>query len=120
MGQAVACALLALVGSFLPLPQLFIIGVLLFGAAEGGTTAAVQGLMSRSVPDDEQGALAGGLGSIGSLTGMLVPLLGGYLYSRIGEAVPYALGVLFLLSAIAFMWPLLVRARQFKAEQQEG
>ena len=110
VGQAIACALLALVGSFLPLPQLFIVGVLLFGAAEGGTTAAVQGLMSRSVPDDEQGALAGGLGSIQSLTGMLVPLLGGYAYSRLGAAVPYALGVLFLLAAIAFIWPLLGKA----------
>jgi len=106
MGQVVGCGLLALVGWFLPLPQLFIVGVLLFGAAEGGTNAAVQGLISRSVPDDEQGALAGGLGSIQSLTGMLVPLLGGWAYSRLGAAVPYALGVLFLISAIALMWPL--------------
>jgi DHA1 family tetracycline resistance protein-like MFS transporter len=68
VGQAVGCAMLALVGSFLPLPLVFIVGVLLFGAAEGGTNAAVQGLISRSVPDDEQGALAGGLGSIESAT----------------------------------------------------
>ncbi|MDR3686570.1 MAG: MFS transporter [Coriobacteriia bacterium] len=110
LGQVVGCGLLALVGSFLPLPIVFIVGVLLFGAAEGGTTAAVQGLISRSVPDDEQGALAGGLGSIQSLMGMLVPLLGGWAYSRLGESVPYALGVLFLLSAIALIWPLLGRA----------
>jgi DHA1 family tetracycline resistance protein-like MFS transporter len=111
VGQAVGCALLALVGSFLPLPQVFIVGLLLFGAAEGGTSAAVQGLISRSVPDDEQGALAGGLGSIHSATEVIVPLLGGYLYSRLGAGVPYALGVVFLLSAIAFIWPLLARTR---------
>jgi len=110
IGQTVACALLALVGSFLPLPVVFMVGVLLFGAAEGGTTAAVQGLMSRAVPDDEQGALAGGLGSIQSLTGMLVPLIGGYAYSRLGASVPYAVGVAFLIAAIAFIWPLLGRA----------
>jgi MFS transporter, DHA1 family, tetracycline resistance protein len=120
VGQAVGCGLLALVGSFLPLPQLFIVGVLLFGAAEGGTNAAVQGLISRSVPDDEQGALAGGLGSIQSLTGMLVPLLGGYLYSRIGAAVPYALGVLFLLAAIAFIWPLLGKAKTTHATPESS
>ena len=110
VGQAVGCGLLALVGSFLPLPLVFVVGVLLFGAAEGGTNAAVQGLISRSVPDDEQGALAGGLGSIQSLTGMLVPLLGGWAYSSLGPSVPYALGVLFLFAAIAFIWPLLGRA----------
>ena len=111
VGQAVGCALLALVGSFLPLPLVFVVGVLLFGAAEGGTNAAVQGLISRSVPDDEQGALAGGLGSIQSLTGMLVPLLGGWAYSSLGPSVPYALGVLFLFAAIAFIWPLIGKAQ---------
>jgi len=120
VGQVVGCGMLALVGSFLPLPDLFIVGVLLFGAAEGGTNAAVQGLISRSVPDDEQGALAGGLGSIQSLTGMIVPLLGGWAYSRLGASVPYALGVLFLLSAIALIWPLLARVQPLGAEPQEA
>jgi hypothetical protein len=64
------------------------------------------------VPDDEQGALAGGLGSIHSATEVVVPLVGGYLYSRLGAGVPYAVGVVFLLAAIAFIWPLLARARQ--------
>jgi hypothetical protein len=43
---------------------------------------------------------------------VIVPLLGGYLYSRFGAGVPYALGVVFLLAAIAFIRPLLARARQ--------
>jgi DHA1 family tetracycline resistance protein-like MFS transporter len=120
VGQAVGCAMLALVGSFLPLTLVFIVGVLLFGAAEGGTNAAVQGLISRSVPDDEQGALAGGLGSIESATQVIVPLLGSFLYSRLGAGVPYALGVVFLLSAIAFIWPLLARARQAPPRATEG
>jgi DHA1 family tetracycline resistance protein-like MFS transporter len=119
-GQAAACAMLALVASFVPLSQVFIVGVLLFGAAEGGMTAAVQGLISRSVPDDEQGALAGGLGSIQSLTGMLVPLLGGYLYSRIAPAAPYALGVMFLLAAIALIWPLALRVRDATPSESVG
>jgi DHA1 family tetracycline resistance protein-like MFS transporter len=112
VGQVVGCALLALCASFLPLAQVFIVGVLLFGAAEGGMTAAVQGLISRSVPDDEQGALAGGLGSIQSATQVIVPLLGSYLYSQVAPATPYALGVVFLLAAIVLIWPLLARARQ--------
>jgi hypothetical protein len=41
---------------------------------------------------------------------VIVPLLGGYLYSRLGAAVPDALGVVFLLAAIAFISPLLARA----------
>jgi hypothetical protein len=51
------------------------------------------------------------LGSIHSATEVIVPLLGGYLYSRLGAGVPYSLGVVFLLSAIAFIWPLLARTR---------
>ena len=48
---------------------------------------------------------------------MLVPLIGGYAYSRLGAAVPYALGVLFLLAAIAFIWPLLGKAPTTAAEK---
>jgi DHA1 family tetracycline resistance protein-like MFS transporter len=118
IGQALGCALLALVGSLLPLPWLFMAGTLVFGSGQGITDPAVQGLMSRAVPDDEQGALAGGLHSIRSGIQMLVPLLGGWLYARAGQGVPYALGVGLLLAAIALIWPLLARARQLKAEPQ--
>ena len=118
MGQAIGCGMLALVGSLLPLPAIFVVGTLAFGAGQGGTDAAMHGLISRAVPDDEQGSVAGGLSSIGSATQMLVPLLGGYLYSRVGQAVPYALGVAFLLGAIALIWPLLARARRSKIDRQ--
>lgn len=118
VGQAIGCAMLAFVGWLLPLPWVLIVGTLAFGAGQGGTQAAIDGLMSSAVPDDEQGALAGGLHSIQSGIQMLVPLIGGWLYARIGQAIPYGLGVVFLLAAIALMWPLLVRARAVAPEPE--
>lgn len=120
IGQAVGCGMLALVGWMLPLPVLFIVGTLVIGAGQGVTMPAVDGLMSCAVPDDEQGALAGGLMSIQSAVQMLVPLAGGFLYARVGRAVPYGLGVLFLVAACAFIWPLIARVRQLNAEPQQA
>lgn len=118
IGQAIGCAMLALVGWLLPLPWVLIVGTLVFGAGQGGTDAVLNGLVSSAIPGDEQGALAGGLNSIRSAVQMFVPLLGGWVYARAGAAIPYAAGVLFFIAAIALIWPLLARERQCAAESQ--
>ncbi|MDD3564118.1 MAG: MFS transporter [Methanothrix sp.] len=100
VGQSVGCAALALVGSFLPFPWLFATGVLLFAASEGGMQAALQGLLANAVAPDEQGWLAGSRSSLSSATQMVVPLLGGWLYTQVGHSAPYWIGVGMILIAI--------------------
>jgi MFS transporter, DHA1 family, tetracycline resistance protein len=54
---------------------------ILIGASIGGIAGpALQGLISRGVPANEQGAVQGSLSSLGSLTGIIAPLLGTYLF----------------------------------------
>lgn len=101
VAQLVGCLGLAVVASLLPLPWLLGAAGLMFGAGEGGMTAALNGLMSGSVGADEQGWLAGGLSSLGSAVQMTAPLLAGWLYSA-SHGAPYWLGaVLIVIAAIA-------------------
>jgi MFS transporter, DHA1 family, tetracycline resistance protein len=54
---------------------------ILIGASIGGIAGpALQGLISQGVPANEQGAVQGSLSSLGSLTGVIAPLLGTYLF----------------------------------------
>jgi DHA1 family tetracycline resistance protein-like MFS transporter len=93
VGQAVACAGLAMATAFTPAPWLIASAALAFAACQGGMTAALEGLMSNSVGPSEQGWLAGAVSAIGSATQMLGPLMVGWLYSSVGHAAPYWLGL---------------------------
>jgi len=106
IGQGVGYAALAVVGSFLPLPWLFITGALLFAAAEGGSGPALNGLISASVSHTEQGWAMGGLQSMSSAARVIGPLLAGALYAGLGHASPYWFG-------LAVMVVLLMLARPY-------
>lgn len=99
VAQAMGVLALAMVGSILAQPWLFIVGALVLAAGQGGATAAMDGVMSNSVGDEEQGWLAGAAQSINSGIGVIAPLLAGVLYSRVGHAVPYWLGLAMFIAA---------------------
>ena len=99
LGQAVGCASLVILASVLAQPWLLIVGVLMFGASQGLTQAPLDGLISSSVGDDEQGRVAGALQAVGFAIQMVAPIVAGLLYSGIAHVAPYLLGVIFILAA---------------------
>ncbi|WP_367873677.1 TCR/Tet family MFS transporter [Luteolibacter sp. Populi] len=58
-----------------------IYGIILIGSLAGIGSPAVQALISKAVPSDEQGAVQGALNSITSIAGILAPLLWTGLFS---------------------------------------
>lgn len=105
--QGVGCVALAIVGSVFNSPVLVIVGALVLAAGQGAAGAALQGLMSTAVEDNEQGWLAGAVSAINSASGMIAPLLAGFLYTGIAHSAPYWLGAaMFVLAAV-----LLLRAK---------
>ncbi|MEJ6550463.1 MFS transporter [Corynebacterium sp. USCH3] len=96
--QAAGVLALALLASALHEPWLLIMGTLMLGAGEGPMTATVNGVLSTSVGDDEQGWLAGVTQGMQNAVGVVVPLAVGVLYG-IGIAVPYWLALVLLCAA---------------------
>ncbi|THG31000.1 MFS transporter [Naasia lichenicola] len=105
--QGFGCVALAIVGSVFDSPVLVIVGALVLAAGQGGANAALQGLLSTAVGDDEQGWLAGAVSAIQSASGMIAPLLAGFLYTGIAHSAPYWLGAAMFVVAGA----LLMRAK---------
>lgn len=101
VAQALGLLALAIIGSLLAQPWLFIAGTLVLAAGQGGATAAMDGAMSNAVGDDEQGWLAGATQSLNSAIGMIAPLLAGVLYSGIAHSAPYWLGLVMMIAAAA-------------------
>jgi len=99
-GIGVACGLMALVGSVVPVSLLLVVAGLLFAMSEGATTATLNGLLSRRAGDDEQGWLAGGMSAIGSATQLVVPILAGFLYARVAPSAPYVFAAVAALAAM--------------------
>lgn len=99
-GMTLGCAALALVGGALPVVWLLVAGGVILSSSEGGMKAALQGSLANAISPDEQGWIAGSRESFSSAAGMLAPLLGGWLYSEAGHAVPYWIGVVMIIAAI--------------------
>ncbi len=97
--QALGLGALALVGSLFAEPWLFVVGSLVMAAGQGASQASMDGVMSNSVGDDEQGWIAGVGQSLSSGVGMIAPLLAGALYATVGHSAPYWLGLLLMVAA---------------------
>lgn len=98
--QAIGLVALALVASLLAQPWLFILGTLGLAAGQGAATATMDGVLSNSVGDDEQGWLAGTTQSLSAGIGIIAPLLAGVLYAQVAQAAPYLLGFVLMVAAI--------------------
>lgn len=99
VGQGIACLALVGLATVFAEPWIFILGVLMLGAAQGLTQAPLDGLMSSAVGDDEQGQVAGAIQSVGSAIQMLGPLIAGLLYSSVSHAAPYVTAVVLIVAA---------------------
>lgn len=97
--QAIGIGLLILAASIFPAAWILAAGSLIMATGEGGMSATLQGLISNSVGENEQGKIAGAVSSLSTGVQMLGPLLAGVLYAAIAPAAPYALG--FVLICIA-------------------
>jgi MFS transporter, DHA1 family, tetracycline resistance protein len=89
---------------------------ILIGASIGGIAGpALQGLISQGVPANEQGAVQGSLSSLGSLTGVIAPLLGTYLFGFFtSPAAPVQIpGAAFFAAAIFTGIGLMLAVRTF-------
>ncbi|WP_052539441.1 MFS transporter [Corynebacterium glyciniphilum] len=100
--QATGVLLLALLASAFNDPWLLIMGTLMLGAGEGPMTATLNGVLSTSVSDDEQGWLAGVTQGMQNAVGVVVPLAVGVLYG-IGIAVPYWIALVLLCAAFVVL-----------------
>lgn len=107
IGMAVGYAIIAVVGSFLTLPWLFVVGALLFSASEGGSGPAMSGLISNAVSHREQGWVMGGLQSMNSGARVIGPLAAGALYAGLGHAAPYWFGLVVIVILTFLALPLL-------------
>lgn len=100
--QALGVLALALLASVLQQPWLLITGTLMLGAGEGPMTATLNGVLSTSVGDDEQGWLAGVTQGMQNAVGVVVPLAVGVLYG-IGAGVPYWIALVLLCAAFVIL-----------------
>lgn len=92
-----------------------IYAILIVGSIGGIGGPATQGLISRSVGPDEQGAVQGALSSLASLAGILGPPIGASLFGYFisPKAPAYVPGVSFFLSAFLILCALLIAIRTF-------
>lgn len=91
--------------------------LLVVGSIGGIAMPALQGLVSRSVPLNEQGAVQGALASLASLAGIVGPLVATGLFGHFvrAEATVKIPGAAFFASALMFFAALLLALRAFKA-----
>lgn len=95
----------------------WMIYAILFAGSLGGITGpAIQGLISRNVPDNEQGGIQGSLASLGSIAGIMGPPMATTLFSYfIGPSAPVRIpGAAFFLSAALTIAALLLAVAAFR------
>jgi DHA1 family tetracycline resistance protein-like MFS transporter len=92
-----------------------IYAILVVNAFSGFLPPAIQGLMSRAVPADEQGMLQGGLASVNSVCNVLGPLLSTNLFGYfISSSAPvYLPGAFFFLGSALILVGLWLAVRTF-------
>ena len=100
IAQTAGFAALALVGTLVAQPWLLIVGTLVLGGGQGPATAALDGVMSQQVGEEEQGWIAGVMQSLSTGLNVIAPLLGGALYAGISHSMPYWLGLAMMLGAV--------------------
>jgi MFS transporter, DHA1 family, tetracycline resistance protein len=90
--------------------------IIAIGAIGGIAGPALQGIISRGVPDNEQGSLQGSLASLASLSGVVGPLLANTAFGYfISEAAPIKIpGVAFFMAAVLSALSLVLILRAFQ------
>ncbi len=107
---------IAMVGYGLASEPWMVYGIIVFGSLSGVSVPAIQGMISLSVGDDEQGGIQGSLTSLQSVAGIIgPPLATGVFGFFISARAPYILpGAPFFCSALLVLIAALVAARSFQ------
>lgn len=100
IAQAIGLLAFALLASAFAQPWLLIVGALTLGGGQGPATAAMDGVLSQQVGEDEQGWVAGVIQSLNSGMGVIAPLLAGFLYATVAHSAPYWLGFAMVILAV--------------------
>jgi DHA1 family tetracycline resistance protein-like MFS transporter len=90
--------------------------ILTFGSLGAIATPAIQGLISRGVPSNEQGAVQGALSSVSSVAGIIGPPLATGLFGFfISPAAPaHVPGIAFFMASFLIFCALLLALRSFR------
>lgn len=100
VAQAIGLLSLVILATVLAQPWIMIVGTLVLAAGQGAAQATMDGVLSNSVGDDEQGWIAGTAQSLNSAIGIVAPMIAGVLYAGVAHAAPYALGVVLMIAAV--------------------
>lgn len=94
--------------------------IIVVGSLSGLATPAIQGMISRTVRDDEQGGIQGSLTSLQSVAGFIGPPLATGLFGYfISEKAPTLIpGAAFFFSAVLLLGAVAVTARSFARESE--
>jgi len=103
LGLAIITAGMAIVAVSDTLFLVFLNGALI-AAGYGLIDPAVNSLISRNSPADQQGAVMGVLQSVASLTRIIGPATAGLLFTEFGRNAPYITGAVILAIALTFAW----------------
>ncbi|MEM7384924.1 MAG: MFS transporter, partial [Verrucomicrobiota bacterium] len=93
--------------------------IILGGSLGGLATPAIQGLVSRSVGDDEQGGVQGALTSLASVAGIIGPPIATGLFGYfIASSAPFQLpGAAFFFSALLVIVATGLALRSFRRKE---
>ena len=90
--------------AFLAVPMIFIIGMIFFCLGDSVYGPSFNGMLSKSVSDNEQGRIQGSSQSIQALARVIGPVIGGQLYSWVSHTVPAIMGVILLVLSSALLY----------------
>lgn len=113
---------LALTGYGLASEGWIVYGIIIVGSLSGIAVPAIQGMVSKSVGDNEQGAIQGSLTSLQSIAGFMGPLIATSIFGFfIGEKAPLILpGAPFYFSAGLSVVAAILAAVSFRDHSQES
>ncbi|MEM1441394.1 MAG: TCR/Tet family MFS transporter [Verrucomicrobiota bacterium] len=111
---------MALVGYGLAKEGWMVYGIIIFGSLSGVAVPAIQGMISKSVGDDEQGAIQGSLTSLQSVAGFVGPLIATSIFGFfISERAPVLLpGASFFFSAFLSLIAALLALASFRNREE--
>ena len=81
---------------------------ILLGSIGGISGPAIQSLISKSASPQEQGTVQGAISALVSLTGIVGPLIGGYIFAQFAkpDVAPWLVGMPFFLGAVLYAFGL--------------
>ncbi|EUJ23305.1 Permease of the major facilitator superfamily protein [Listeria grandensis FSL F6-0971] len=83
---------------------LFIIGIFIFGFGDSIFGPSFNGMLSKSADASEQGRIQGGSQSIQALARIIGPIIGGFIYVRLGHAAPAVMAIVLIAVAVLVLY----------------